>query len=136
MKNFEESLLNKKGKLVFLILDPYFKVHDSTHKSNGEEFTEVQYRGDLSKSLKTKILKSNSQAILFPRFNHSSSQSLPQQNKVKALVEELQLFSTPVLLPLMAPIEKGFPLGVDFYSIILLSNSVYSQMRQLGTFSW
>ena len=71
-------------------------------------------------------------------FDASSQKQSPElfDQKLLRTIENLGQFAPPVIIPLMTRIEKGYPLGCDFYLASLFGGTMYSKMREFGTFEW
>jgi hypothetical protein len=71
-------------------------------------------------------------------FDSSSQKQIPElfDGKLARKIKKLGEFAVPVIIPLMTPIQKGYPLGSDFYLASLFGGSIYSEMREFGTFEW
>jgi protein-tyrosine-phosphatase len=71
-------------------------------------------------------------------FDASSQKQIPElfDEKLVRTIEKLGEIAVPVIIPLMTRIQKGYPLGSDFYLASLFGGSMYSKMREFGIFEW
>jgi len=135
-----ESFLVKKrhsgSNRIYIVLDREFYSSKSNSEIWGPQANFFSISQINFREFEKKFYASTGPCVVL--FDSSSQKQIPElfDGKLARKIKKLGEFAVPVIIPLMTPIQKGYPLGSDFYLASLFGGSIYSEMREFGTFEW